>query len=626
MRTAIARALGTCATLVALGALAPPALAGPSDPLFVATPVLHANRPPEPPPFGYLSGPCGLALAPGSLYLSDYYHQAIDLFNLFSGGFMSQPLEESSPSPTHTGPLDDPCGLALDSAGDLFLNNYHRNVVRFPTPLSPADNSAIAGEPVEQTHPTGVAVDPASNRVYVDQGSYVSVFDSSGAPIEEAGQPVHIGKGTLGDGYGIAVSAYPPTAGLLYVPDVGTNTVKVYDPAAADKSTPVATIDGHELPSGSFTSLVDSAIAVDPTSGRVYVADDLQPAYAERPQALIEAFSPAEAYLGHLKYLITDARPPGLATDGLGDVYVTSGNTVEASIYAYGPNAATIQAPICTVSLSCPPGTVEGTAPGGGSAASPSEPAKASAGEVSQATTSSSQLAQKGNLRAKLNGALSPKRLPRRGDAPVAVSVGWVLSTTDGSPSPKLSSLEIEINRHGRFSFDGLPTCSPSSIQPASTQRALANCRGALVGQGSFEAEVALRGQEAYESKGRLLLFNGKAKAGHVLYGHIYTAYPFATSFLIPFELKERRSGTYGTELDAKLPASLRRWGNLTGVQMTISRRYSFQGKKRSFVSAACPAPKGFDKSPFQLARASFSFAGGVKLGSILHEVCRVRG
>ena len=58
---------------------------------------------------------------------------------------------------------------------------------------------------------------------------------------------------------------------------------------------------------------------------------------------------------------------------------------------------------------------------------------------------------------------------------------------------------------------------------------------------------------------------------------------------------------------------------------MKLSRRYSAQGKRRSYISAGCPAPKGFAQVSFPLARASMSFGDGRTLTSTLTRSCRVR-
>jgi len=238
----------------------------------------------------------------------------------------------------------------------------------------------------------------------------------------------------------------------------------------------------------------------------------------------------------------------------------------------------------------------------------------------------SAVITQKGNLRVSVEGKLSPKKLPRKGEAPIAVSVGSEISTTDESLPPQLEAIRIELNRNGVLDSSGLPTCNFSKIQPGSTSRALAGCRSSLVGKGSFSVDITLAGQEPYPTQGRLVVFNGEKGGKPVLYGHIYSPKPFATSFVIVFELSKHKGGTYGTVLSATLPKAMKAWGRLTGIEMTLSRRYSVKGKKRSYLSAGCPAPKGFSQVAFPLARTSFEFAGGAKLSSVLSSACRVRG
>jgi hypothetical protein len=236
------------------------------------------------------------------------------------------------------------------------------------------------------------------------------------------------------------------------------------------------------------------------------------------------------------------------------------------------------------------------------------------------------EVAQTGNLRLSVDGELSPQKLPRKGSAPISVSVGWQIATTDGTPPPKLKTLKIEINRAGRFDLTGLPTCPYDKIQPATTSRALANCRPALVGRGHFSALIALEGQESYVAAGQMLVFNGLEGKKQVLFGQIYSATPFSNSFVIVFKLAKISRGSYGTSLSAVLPKSLRAWGSLTEIQMRLSRRFGYEGKSHSFLSAGCPAPQGFTKAVFPLARTSFSFLGAATQSLILNRTCRARG
>jgi hypothetical protein len=242
------------------------------------------------------------------------------------------------------------------------------------------------------------------------------------------------------------------------------------------------------------------------------------------------------------------------------------------------------------------------------------------------ATLSQAAISQRGTLRVTVSGKLKPRSLPRTGTAPIAVTVGGEISTTDASLPPQLKRMRIELNRHGKLDYRNLPSCAYRRIQPGSSRHALASCRSALVGKGSFTANIGLSGQEPYPTGGQLLVFNSVRHGKPVLFGHMYAPHPFATSFVIVFDLSRKRHGTYGTVLNAPLPKAMNAWGRLTGLSMTLSRRFQSGGERHSFLSSGCPAPEGVGIASFPLARTSFVFAGGDKLTSTLTGTCRVRG
>jgi DNA-binding beta-propeller fold protein YncE len=390
------------AVCVLLGAT-PAAQGAASDPLFVFTPTPPQSLTPLPPPFGFLEGPCGMGVDPlGHFYVSDYYHDSVDAYDQ-NANYIPSITNKVTGATGYLGQLagidaiDGPCALAFNAAGHLYVNDYHRAVKGYGTLGSFGAAATITGAmTLEGTHPTGVAVDPTSGNVYVDQRDHVSVFDESGAPlIDETDpldpKPLTIGAATLKDGYGIAFSQYPGTAGYLYVPDAATNTIEVYD-SATPNAGPVEAIDGSETPKGEFVSLRDASVAVDRVTGEIYVVDDLQPEHTEFPEAIVYVFHPDGSYEGHLKLLVTWGMPTGLAVDNSetatqGRVYVTSGNTAFGSIYAYGPGAATTAAIALPAALASPPagesGALPGEAPGPACLSCEKEAAAPSAGVVS---------------------------------------------------------------------------------------------------------------------------------------------------------------------------------------------------------------------------------------------------
>jgi DNA-binding beta-propeller fold protein YncE len=345
-KVARAAALGGVLAALLCAVLAPAAGAAAGDPLFVYVPGGGAS----PPPTGSLRAPCGIAVdSAARFYVSDYYHHKVDVFEA--------PTPITNPpsykAQLEVDPLDGPCGLALSATDRLYVNDYHRAAIRYGPFGAFGAGSVFAGAGVDEAHPTGIAADPAGGRIYVNERTQIAAYDANGAPIEEAGQPLAIGVGNLSDGYGLAIDA----AGRLYVADASTNAVKVYDPSALDKEHPIAEIHG---PGKGFTSLTDAALAVDrsggATHGNLYVTDNLQPTYTERPAAQVDVFNSSGAYLGVLRYKIIDALPAGLAVDNSaqasrGRVYVTSGNTDQAGVYAYAPGSQVASAQPPTAGL-----------------------------------------------------------------------------------------------------------------------------------------------------------------------------------------------------------------------------------------------------------------------------------
>src|SRR5689334_11422772 len=200
--------------LTALAAGASTALAAAPDPDFIFVPVRphDPQLPVKPPPAGTLNGPCGLGVdSEGVYYVSDYYRHRIVTFD--QNGQYGAPPQFGYPfylsQLTGIDPLDGPCGLDFDAADNLYVNDYHRAVIKYPSKASwespPVAGTTIAGNGVDDTDPTGVAVDQASGDVYVDARTHVDVYDSSGTQTGE------IGGEDLENAYGLAFSEYPGT-------------------------------------------------------------------------------------------------------------------------------------------------------------------------------------------------------------------------------------------------------------------------------------------------------------------------------------------------------------------------------------------------------------------------------
>lgn len=234
------------------------------------------------------------------------------------------------------------------------------------------------------------------------------------------------------------------------------------------------------------------------------------------------------------------------------------------------------------------------------------------------------ELVQKGSVRVALSGTLAPELLPRHGTAPIAVSIGGRISSTSAAEVPQLKEVTFAFNRAGKLDLGGLPRCRLGHIDPSTTREALLACRSSLVGEGHFSANVRFPEQSPFPSEGKILAFNGVLRGSPVIFAHIYGTKPVPTSYVLPLVIGHGK-GMFSTVMRASLPQATGEWGYVTGLELKLGRTYSVHGKKRSFLSAGCPAPKGFSGALFPLLRTSFSFAGSETLSATLNRFCKAK-
>jgi hypothetical protein len=241
------------------------------------------------------------------------------------------------------------------------------------------------------------------------------------------------------------------------------------------------------------------------------------------------------------------------------------------------------------------------------------------------ASLAQAELSQDGNVRISFGGGFTPKSLPRDRVAPVTIDIHGAIGTTDGSHPPAVRRVEIALNRNGRLTTQGLPVCSGPLLQSTSTETALARCRPALVGRGSFGAEVDFSSGNLVTATGTLLAFYGKSRGKPALYLHLYATTPVRTTFVLPLLISRKAEGKFGTVLSGRIPTLAGGLGSVTEVDLTVGRNYTYRGQPRSFISASCPAPAGFPGAVFSLARGSFYFVDGKRIDTTLSRDCRVR-
>jgi hypothetical protein len=228
---------------------------------------------------------------------------------------------------------------------------------------------------------------------------------------------------------------------------------------------------------------------------------------------------------------------------------------------------------------------------------------------------------QHGSLVVFLDGGLSPLKLPRHRPAPVAIRLSGGLQTADGSELPRVTRMRLGLPGQGVLSTRGLPICAPRRLRNATPAEALRACRAALVGHGRLAADVLVPKQQPFRIQARMLAFNGRVHGSPAVILHAFTRSP-PTVAVIPFLIR-RGTGRFGTALVADLPSSLGPWPRFAHFEMTLSRRFSYRGRGRSYLSANCPIPRRLTAGYFTFARATYTLADGRRVGTDIVRSCR---
>jgi hypothetical protein len=229
---------------------------------------------------------------------------------------------------------------------------------------------------------------------------------------------------------------------------------------------------------------------------------------------------------------------------------------------------------------------------------------------------------QSGDLRVSFDADFTPKSLPRERPAPISVDFEGRISTTDGTHPPALRQLRVELNSAGKIETQGLPRCPTRLLQATSSELALKRCRDALVGRGTFVAQLPV--ERELLVGGQALVFNGTVGGRPGMLIHIYVSDPIRLTLVIPIQIS-RHDGKFGTVLTTKVPKLAGGSASIVQLRLKVGRRFSAEGERRSYLSAACAAPAGFPGAVFTFARSSFSFSDGRTMHSILSRSCQVR-
>jgi hypothetical protein len=221
-----------------------------------------------------------------------------------------------------------------------------------------------------------------------------------------------------------------------------------------------------------------------------------------------------------------------------------------------------------------------------------------------------------GNTQA-IDVKLSPQRLSKATLTPVALKVTTKTSSTtaaNGVPVPAVRAL-VDFDKNTKLFTKGIPTCDPAKLQNTSTEAALAACGKAKIGAGSGSALLPV-GTTVYTEPTVVTAFNGIPQGGEpVVLLHAYGSAPVQTTLVLVGAVSGYDQEGYGPRLDIGIPLIAGGSGALTDFQVTIDKKYTYKGKRRSFVSAKCRPQK-------LKARGAFTYRDGETLTAYSTQTC----
>ena len=235
-------------------------------------------------------GPEGIAFDPtsGNLFVADTGNNEIrevtpsGVVTTFAGSPTAGHADGNGTSASFNGPT----GVAVDSAGDLFVADAGNNEIRMITPTGAvttlagsltAGNTNGTGTAAAFTDPQGIAVDSSETIYVADTGNNeIREVTSSGVVTTLAGS----GVAGHADGTGSAASFYGPSGlavdsvGNVYVVDTNNQEIRAVTHAAVVTTLAGSTSFGHADGTGSSASFRNPfGVAVVDSSGVLYIGD-----------------------------------------------------------------------------------------------------------------------------------------------------------------------------------------------------------------------------------------------------------------------------------------------------------------------------------------------------------------
>jgi hypothetical protein len=217
------------------------------------------------------------------------------------------------------------------------------------------------------------------------------------------------------------------------------------------------------------------------------------------------------------------------------------------------------------------------------------------------------------------DGGFKPTRLPEKRNAPITIYGGGRITTVSGALPPVIQDINFEFDRHGSVVTTGLAVCTSGKLQASTVAAARKRCPGAIVGKGAGRGVVKFPEQDPIPVSSPITIFNGPKKGrNNTVFAHFYTTVPAPTAFVVPIVIQKINNGVYGYRTEARIPPIAGGNGIPLAGHLRIGRRWTYKGKRYSYVNARCATGR-------LQARGEFRFKDGTLLRGTFGKRCQVR-
>jgi len=194
-----------------------------------------------------------------------------------------------------------------------------------------------------------------------------------------------------------------------------------------------------------------------------------------------------------------------------------------------------------------------------------------------------------GDLVLDAQGGFEPNALPKFENAPITTHGGGKLSTVSGELPPILDSFVLEFDKHGAVDTTGIPFCTKGKLVATDVEAARKACGETIVGKGFGNAVVAFPEQGHIKVGSPITLFNGPKKGGDdTIIAHAYLDYPSPATFIVPIVIEKIHNGVFGYRVLVKIPKIAGGYGHPVSGSAKVGRKWTFKGKKHSYINARC--------------------------------------